>query len=350
MKTFAGLIAVLVLVTLCSLSSSLLAQPPEAAMVERASQLMDAAMAYPPKCLPRAVLLNAHGIAVFPRVVTEGVLFNVEHGHGAIVIRGESGQWHPPILADLSGETLSLQAGVYKSDLILIFRTKNSADEVLRGKYGVASKLSAVPGPVGFAAGMTAEVGVRAEIFAYTYHHGQCTGVTLDTTSLRIDARGNDRFYEGTGIHPAEIQPELLSRLPPSAARLLMTMDRYAQAQVAAPVPAPTVWSPPAAAPVDVRGLQRQLAESAIRLQPLLDATWRSYLALPAEVYTADRVASPEALQQTLDRFKMLYGNPAYQELVRRPEFQQTFNLLRQCIVAQPLPRGPAFPPPYQPQ
>ena len=50
--------------------------------------------------------------------------------------------------------------------------------------------------------------------------------------------------------------------------------------------------APPAAGVADLQALRQQLAAASLRLHTILDANWRSYLAMPAEIYAGDRPAS----------------------------------------------------------
>ena len=75
--------------------------------------------------------------------------------------------------------------------------------------------------------------------------------------------------------------------------------------------------------------MQRQLADSARRLSAILDDNWKRYLALPAEVYAGDGPPSTAAMNLSLGRFNEVAANPQYQSLAQRPEFQDTFSLLK---------------------
>ena len=133
-----------------------------------------------------------------------------------------------------------------------------------------------------------------------------------------------------------------------SAARLLQQVAQYTGAPMVVAGPAVAMAVPVRA--VDPQGLRRQLADSSRQLVAILDDHWKTYLALPVEVYSADRGPTAESLRASLTRFDGVATNPQYQILSRRPEFQNTWHLLQQYLAAQPAPAGPtlALPPPPQ--
>jgi len=81
--------------------------------------------------------------------------------------------------------------------------------------------------------------------------------------------------------------------------------------------------------PADLSAIRGQLADSSRRLAGRVDSRWQNYLALPAEVYVPNQSPRPEAVAATVDRFNAVATNPKYSTLTSRPEFQETFGLLK---------------------
>ncbi|NOZ23758.1 MAG: hypothetical protein GXP25_21995 [Planctomycetes bacterium] len=78
--------------------------------------------------------------------------------------------------------------------------------------------------------------------------------------------------------------------------------------------------------------LRKELAESARQLEGTLDDLWKSYLALPNEVFEGDDVPDVEALKKALGHFDLAKGNEQCREMVEKPEFQKTRELLERYI------------------
>jgi hypothetical protein len=77
-------------------------------------------------------------------------------------------------------------------------------------------------------------------------------------------------------------------------------------------------------------GLQANLAKSATQMWALLDPNWRAFLALPADVFSGQTIASEPALAASLKNYEAVARDPAFANLAQRPEFQGTLKLLRE--------------------
>jgi hypothetical protein len=75
--------------------------------------------------------------------------------------------------------------------------------------------------------------------------------------------------------------------------------------------------------------VQAELARAATALSPLLDESWRRYLAMPAEVFQQGARPSAASVEATLARFNAVARNRQYQALTSRPEFHNTHRLLQ---------------------
>ena len=65
------------------------------------------------------------------------------------------------------------------------------------------------------------------------------------------------------------------------------------------------------------------------------DTGWKSYLALPAEVFEENAPPTQAALNVSLSRFDAVAAEPAYRALTERQEFQTTHRLLREYVEMQ---------------
>lgn len=74
---------------------------------------------------------------------------------------------------------------------------------------------------------------------------------------------------------------------------------------------------------------RQQLAASAKSLGALLDTSWRQYLGLPKGIFTGEGIPTTESLRQSLTHFETVAKNREYDLLLKRPEFQQTHDLLQ---------------------
>jgi lipid-binding SYLF domain-containing protein len=294
----------------------------EDVVVDSATEVLSQIMVSPERNIPRSLLAKAEGIAIVPGMLKGGFIVGVRHGRGVIVVRDDAGRWKAPLFVQITGASLGWQAGVQGTDLVLVFRTKGSLQHLMRGNFTIGANVSAAAGPIGREAQAATDTTLQAEIFSYSRSRGLFAGVALDGAGMSVDHTATNFYYQSA--RSVTTQPGQPSPMPASASRLLEQIARY------------TTTTVPAPATVDSQALRRQLAASAQQLATITDAQWRTYLALPIEVYSGDNPPTAETLRVPLDRFATVAGDSRYQSLAQRPEFQNTWSLLRQYAATVP--------------
>ena len=81
--------------------------------------------------------------------------------------------------------------------------------------------------------------------------------------------------------------------------------------------------------PSDVEAVRQQLDTASRQLAANLDDSWKTYLALPPDVYTPNQVPNLQAIQQATARYEEVARRPEYAALQARPDFQATLQSLR---------------------
>jgi SH3 domain-containing YSC84-like protein 1 len=321
----------------------------EAATVEAAGQVLREIMAIPAWQIPASLLSDAQGIVIVPNVLKGSFVLGVRHGRGVALVRDENGQWRAPTFLTLTGGSIGYQAGVQATDVILVFKTRNSVQGLLGGKFTLGADAAVAAGPVGRQAAAATDTALKAEIYSYSRTRGLFAGVCLDGSALRIDSGANAIYYAAVpGGAPGQPAP-----VPPSAVSLVEQVSKYAPppanvqpAVAVAPVPGPVAGP---ANPVAITpDLRQELADAARRLNAVLDDNWRTYLALPAEVYGGDRQPGAAALEQPLRKFNLVAADPQYRLLTQRIEFQAAHECLQRYATSLAPRNAPtlALPPP----
>lgn len=342
---FLALVLPLVLVQSAAGQATLVAASnPEDGVMDSATAVLGEIMTIPARSIPGSMLAKAEGIAIIPGMLKGGFIIGVRHGRGVIVTRDEAGRWKPPLFVQITGGSVGWQAGIQGTDLVLVFRTKTSLDNLMRGNFTIGATASASAGPVGREAEAATDATLKAEIYSYSRSRGLFAGVALDGAVMSVDQNSTNFYYQSVGGNLNQFGQA--RPLPASAGRLLEQLAKYTTTTVPAPAGPATVTA--TAAPADAQALRRQLVGSWQQLAAILDAPWRTFLALPGEVYSGDRPPSAEALRIPLDRFTNVAADPRYQTLHQRPEFQTTWSLLRQysATVAPPTAQPLSLPPP----
>ena len=302
------------------------AQGPEAVCVDSACQVMHELMTISGNEIPRSMLANAQGIVIIPDLLKGGFLVGVRYGRGIVAVRDEHGQWQPPEFVTLTGGSFGWQAGVQATDIILVFKTRNSVRGLLSGKFTLGADAAVAAGPVGREAAAATDTTLRAEIYTYSRSRGLFAGIALDGSALQMDPKGTAAYYATVGAAPPSAGQ--LAAVPPSAARLLDCLRKYTGAP-AAPAATSLMAPTPAMPAVADPDARRQLAETSLRLYAVLDPSWKAYLSLPPEVYSAERFPAAEATSRALGRFETVAQDSRYRLLAQTVEFRATYDALR---------------------
>jgi lipid-binding SYLF domain-containing protein len=328
-------------------------QSQEDATVVAAAQVLNEIMTAPARSIPRALLHDAQAIAIAPGLIKGGFIIGARYGRGVLVMRNEQGAWRAPSFITIAGGSIGWQAGIQATDVILVFKTRKSVQGLINGKFTIGGDISAAAGPVGREASASTDVQLKAEIYSYSRSRGLFAGAALDGSVVSMDNTATAAYYHGTGILWPDAPPGHAPMLPPSASNLLATIAAYADQpppavpMAAAPIAAaattaavmPTTATAPAAAgppalavnqlPADLSDIRGRLANASQRLNARVDSRWQSYLSLPPEIYNPTGTPKPDAIAGAVNRYQAVAADAKYKVLTQRPEFQETFGLLK---------------------
>ena len=328
------------------------AQYRETVIVDDSRDVLNEIMSIPASGIPASLLANAQGIVIVPDLVKGGFILGLRHGRGIVMVRDERGSWRPPSFVTLTGGSVGWQIGLQVTDVVLVFKTRSSVQGLLRGKFTIGANAAAAAGPVGREAAAATDTQLLAEIFTWSRSRGLFAGVSLDGSALEIDQKGNTAFYGGANVtDPSQVIP-----VPASAIALMRQVGYYtgtpgeslSATPLAAPpgrvaagaappataMPAGVAAAPTAAGVADLQAARQQLAAASLRLHAVLDANWRTYLDMPAEIYAGDRLANIQSLQQTLGHFDTVAHDPKFALLAQRAEFRATHEWLTRYVAA----------------
>jgi SH3 domain-containing YSC84-like protein 1 len=99
----------------------------------------------------------------------------------------------------------------------------------------------------------------------------------------------------------------------------------------AGPVPPSAQYAPAQMFnPARLEGLRSSLDRNSRQLLAILSPEWQQYLALPPEVYNPTAQPRLDVLRVVLARYDQVAKSTSYGALVARPEFQATYELLRE--------------------
>jgi lipid-binding SYLF domain-containing protein len=163
-----------------------------------ASEVLEALHGAPPKCIPQAILNNAQGVAIIPKLVRAGLGIGGRYGEGVVLVRNADGTWCDPIFVTITGGSVGWQIGIESVDLVLVFRGRKSLDRILegKGKLTLGADVSVAAGPVGRQAEGGTDALLRAEICSYSRSKGLFAGIALDGAVMLNHKDANRAFRE----------------------------------------------------------------------------------------------------------------------------------------------------------
>lgn len=221
-----------------------------------ATQVLEEQHKLPDQMIPERLLQRAYGVAVFPGVDKLAFGLGGRRGNGVLSVRDSTGRFSNPVFVDLTGGGVGWQAGYQKSDVVLVFTTRQGVEQFNQGTLTLGGNASVAAGPVGRSG--EAAVGTNAEVYSYSRSKGLFAGVSFDGTVLSVDNRENRDFYGVESVTPADIISGKVNRNDSESVRRFLTAlgtatgdlapgARSAAPAAPAPAHAPAQPAPPPA-------------------------------------------------------------------------------------------------------
>jgi lipid-binding SYLF domain-containing protein len=207
--------------------------------VESATEAIRELAGIPLKGLPRALLQDAAGVAIFPQVRKAAFIVDRETGRGVILPHDPDGRWGSPLFATLQGHGIGGEVGIETTDLVLVFKTRKSLDRALRGQLTLGGEVAVAAGPLGRETEVASDRPLKAEIYSYSRSRGLFVGVSLEGARLRVDEAANEAFYHVRGGHVADVLSLRGVPVPSPVEALKDQLTRLSSP--ATPPPAPAV-------------------------------------------------------------------------------------------------------------
>ncbi|KAA1134821.1 hypothetical protein PGTUg99_014891 [Puccinia graminis f. sp. tritici] len=192
--------------------------------------------------IPKAVLQNAHGLAIFT-ILKVGFVWSGKAGSGIVIARLEDGSWSAPSCIATGGVGFGLQVGADFSEFVIVLNSEEAVrafattgNMTIGGwiffcfhkTYAITipslltawmmvcviGNLSAAVGPIGTGGAVNASLLHPAPLFTYSKNKGLFAGLSLEGTALIERKDTNEAFY-GQRIPSLDI---LRGRVPPPEA------------------------------------------------------------------------------------------------------------------------------------
>jgi lipid-binding SYLF domain-containing protein len=162
-----------------------------------------------------ALVSDAAGFAIFPRISKRGLILASISGRGVLIYREPDGQWSLPVLLQVRGSSLGPQIGAQTSEVLVVFKT-----EAALRRLGEPDQIAA-DGAVS-----PDETGHSADVVSHQTNRGLVLGQSIDRMRLYLDSDGNAALY-GRAIKPGALGSSVRAGLkpPPCIQKLLETAN-----------------------------------------------------------------------------------------------------------------------------
>jgi lipid-binding SYLF domain-containing protein len=145
--------------------------------------------------LPGKLFSGSEGIIIIPGSINAGFGIAGKRGKGIAVVKNEDGTWSNPVFVTLIGGSLGFQAGIQSVDLILLFKKRETLENIGKGSFTLGGDASITAGPVGRNTSASTDYKLDAEIYSYSKSKGLFAGVSLSGSSLHVDKKANLQYY-----------------------------------------------------------------------------------------------------------------------------------------------------------
>jgi len=152
----------------------------------------------------RNLIQKAKGVYIAPDVLRGAFIVGASGGSGVLLVRGDKGQWNGPAFYTIGEASFGLQAGVDKSEVVLLIMSDRGVSSMLASSVKLGGDVSVAAGPVG--AGATAETAnVSADILSFARAKGLYAGASLEGAVMAKRKGLNEAYYNKNDITPTEI-------------------------------------------------------------------------------------------------------------------------------------------------
>lgn len=172
------------------------AQGKEEERIEKATQLLRD-FGSMKESIPQELLRISNGIVIVPKMINAGFVIGGKRGRGIAMVKNDDGTWSDPLFITITGGSIGFQIGVQAVDLVLIFKHRETLEDMGSGTFTLGGDVSATAGPVGRSGSATTDYKFEAEVYSYSRSKGLFAGISLAGSAINIDVNANESFYGG---------------------------------------------------------------------------------------------------------------------------------------------------------
>lgn len=159
-----------------------------------------------------ALLAQARGIMIFPRLVKASLILGGEGGSGVLVVKGSDGTWSNPAFYSLGAPSVGLQIGYQEATVVLFFMDELVLQRALHSDVTLGANTSVALGQAAATNESEGEL-FSKPIYQLVEARGAFIGASLDGYVISLRNRHNQAYY-GAPATPRSIVIERTQRRP----------------------------------------------------------------------------------------------------------------------------------------
>ena len=145
--------------------------------------------------IPQKLFNVSEGIIIIPKLINAGFVIAGKRGKGIAMVKKADGTWSDPVFVTMTGGSFGFQAGVQSVDLVLIFKSRETLEQIGKGSFTLGGDASVTARPVGRNAAASTDYKMEAEVYSYSKSKGLFAGISINGSALDIDEKTNSNFY-----------------------------------------------------------------------------------------------------------------------------------------------------------
>jgi lipid-binding SYLF domain-containing protein len=177
------------LLAMFGFSGSVRAQADEQALVDRATLTLQEMMGPADNTGDaKALLRNAKGVMICPRVFRAGVIVGGQFGDCVLAARDGGGSWSSPAFYNLVSGSLGFQAGLQDAQVVMLIMTQKGLNAMLDSQFKFGAEAGVAFATLGRSIEGATTAAVGADIVTIARTRGLFAGITLEGALLSADS------------------------------------------------------------------------------------------------------------------------------------------------------------------
>ena len=144
---------------------------------------------------------RAKAVMIAPEMRKAAFVVGGSGGRAVLLARDpNTGEWSGPAFYTIANASLGIQAGVEKSEVVMLVMTDNGLTSLLKTQAKLGGDISIAVGPVGSGA----ERGITTDVVSFSRSKGIYGGLNLNGTIVKVSDERNQKYY-GQKASPTDI-------------------------------------------------------------------------------------------------------------------------------------------------